>query len=201
MSCSKTTTDLPLGICPGQKRRAEGVDWDLSSRQSDHKILQVLWEGAPWIWLSVCVLKRESTQQIERTDIIIDTCKKAVPRTDSTIYWFEWSRTPKGYRNLAPMRNAMCACMASYFYSVHRHTHHKQKVVFLLGAAQFWSKFLNVFSEETAKFTVRLQKETDHAFSELSANSIFFQGHPTTIFGKISVRKTIWDLAFSEHLL
>ena len=27
------------------------------------------------------------------------------------------------------------------------------------------------------------------------------QGHPTTIFGKISVRKTIWDLEFSEHLL
>ena len=24
------------------------------------------------------------------------------------------------------------------------------------------------------------------------------QGHPTTIFGKISVRKTIWDLEFSE---
>ena len=76
----------------------------------------------------------------------------------------------------------MCACMASYFYSVHRHTHHKQKVVFLLGAAQFWSKFLNVFSEETAKFTVRLQKETDHAFSELSANSIFFSGAPNDNF-------------------
>ena len=29
----------------------------------------------------------------------------------------------------------------------------------------------------------------------------FSQGHPTTIFGKISVRKTIWDLEFSEHLL
>ena len=27
------------------------------------------------------------------------------------------------------------------------------------------------------------------------------QGHPTTIFGEISVRKTIWDLEFSEHLL
>ena len=27
------------------------------------------------------------------------------------------------------------------------------------------------------------------------------QGHPTTIFGKISVRKTVWDLEFSEHLL
>ena len=27
------------------------------------------------------------------------------------------------------------------------------------------------------------------------------QGHPTTIFGKISVRKTIWELEFSEHLL
>ena len=27
------------------------------------------------------------------------------------------------------------------------------------------------------------------------------QGHPTTIFGKISVRNTIWDLEFSEHLL
>ena len=26
------------------------------------------------------------------------------------------------------------------------------------------------------------------------------QGHPTTIFGKISVRKTIWELEFSEHL-
>ena len=27
------------------------------------------------------------------------------------------------------------------------------------------------------------------------------QGHPTAIFGKISVRKTILDLEFSEHLL
>ena len=27
------------------------------------------------------------------------------------------------------------------------------------------------------------------------------QGHPTVIFGKTSVRKTIWDLEFSEHLL
>ena len=27
------------------------------------------------------------------------------------------------------------------------------------------------------------------------------QGHPTTIFEKTSVRKTIWDLEFSEHLL
>ena len=27
------------------------------------------------------------------------------------------------------------------------------------------------------------------------------QGHPTAIFGKISVRKAIWDLEFSEHLL
>jgi len=26
-------------------------------------------------------------------------------------------------------------------------------------------------------------------------------GHPTTIFGRISVRKTIWDLEFSKHLL
>ena len=30
---------------------------------------------------------------------------------------------------------------------------------------------------------------------------VTLQGHPTTIFGKISVRKTIWDLEFSEHLL
>ena len=29
----------------------------------------------------------------------------------------------------------------------------------------------------------------------------FFQGHPAAIFGKISVRKTILDLEFSEHLL
>ena len=27
------------------------------------------------------------------------------------------------------------------------------------------------------------------------------QGHPTTIFGRISVRKMILDLEFSEHLL
>ena len=27
------------------------------------------------------------------------------------------------------------------------------------------------------------------------------QGHPTTIFGKISVQKSIWDLEFSQHLL
>ena len=28
-----------------------------------------------------------------------------------------------------------------------------------------------------------------------------YQGHPTTIFGKISVRKTILELEFSKHLL
>ena len=27
------------------------------------------------------------------------------------------------------------------------------------------------------------------------------QGHPTTVFGRISVRKTIGDLEFSKHLL
>ena len=34
-------------------------------------------------------------------------------------------------------------------------------------------------------------------------NALFvcLQGHPTTIFGRISVRKTIWDLEFSKHLL
>ena len=31
--------------------------------------------------------------------------------------------------------------------------------------------------------------------------SLVKQGHPTAIFGKISVRKMIWDLEFSEHLL
>ena len=32
--------------------------------------------------------------------------------------------------------------------------------------------------------------------------SLFLQRHPTSIFGKyLSVRKTIWDLEFSEHLL
>ena len=36
----------------------------------------------------------------------------------------------------------------------------------------------------------------DHVF-----DLFMFQGHPTAIFGKISVRKTIWELEFSEHLL
>ena len=40
----------------------------------------------------------------------------------------------------------------------------------------------------------------DAAFSWRSGK-LLRQGHPTTIFGKISVRKTIWDLEFSEHLL
>ena len=35
-------------------------------------------------------------------------------------------------------------------------------------------------------------------FCSTSSN---YQGHPTAIFGKISVRKTIWELEFSEHLL
>ena len=38
-------------------------------------------------------------------------------------------------------------------------------------------------------------------FSDYSAQYLLEQGHPTAIFGKISVRKTIWDLEFSEHLL
>ena len=56
-------------------------------------------------------------------------------------------------------------------------------------------------------------KENDRAFdmndlAYTSFDTILYieprnmeQGHPTAIFGKISVRKTIWDLEFSEHLL
>ena len=38
-------------------------------------------------------------------------------------------------------------------------------------------------------------------FSKENNLSLIFQGHPTTIFGKISVRKTIWDLEFSEQFV
>ena len=30
---------------------------------------------------------------------------------------------------------------------------------------------------------------------------LLLEGHPTVIFGKISVPKTIWELEFSEHLV
>ena len=35
----------------------------------------------------------------------------------------------------------------------------------------------------------------------IAPERVLYQGHPTTSFGKISVRKTISDLEFSEHLL
>ena len=35
----------------------------------------------------------------------------------------------------------------------------------------------------------------------LESKDEYMQGHPTAIFGKISVWKTIWELEFSEHLL
>ena len=38
-------------------------------------------------------------------------------------------------------------------------------------------------------------------FEVLTARPHTSQGHPTTIFGGISVRKTIWNLEFSKHLL
>ena len=42
------------------------------------------------------------------------------------------------------------------------------------------------------------RKEVKESIEEMAG---YVQGHPTTIFGKISVRKTICDLEFSEHLL
>ena len=46
----------------------------------------------------------------------------------------------------------------------------------------------------------RVNQELNKAFS-LTRVQCVTQEHPTAIFGKISVRKTIWDLEFSEHLL
>ena len=41
----------------------------------------------------------------------------------------------------------------------------------------------------------------DFRCSAVEVSRLKMQGHPTTIFGRISVRKTILDLEFSEHLL
>ena len=43
--------------------------------------------------------------------------------------------------------------------------------------------------------------ENDFRIKKINAKEEVEQEHPTTIYGKISVRKTIWDLEFSEHLL
>ena len=45
-------------------------------------------------------------------------------------------------------------------------------------------------------------QKVDNAMTDLKVLGYnFCQGHPTAILGKISVRKTIRDLKFSEHLL
>ena len=51
--------------------------------------------------------------------------------------------------------------------------------------------------------TQRAKETTDAQLVErvYVQSAVIVQGHPTAIFGKISVRKTIWDLEFSEHLL
>ena len=41
----------------------------------------------------------------------------------------------------------------------------------------------------------------DKAIIRTYASVLIIQGHPTTIFGRISVGQTIFDLEFSEHLL
>ena len=47
----------------------------------------------------------------------------------------------------------------------------------------------------------RLLVYGDRYFRVAKTCLVYCQGHPTAIFGKISVRKTIWDLEFSEYLL
>ena len=50
------------------------------------------------------------------------------------------------------------------------------------------------------KIKMRRRRESQIS-NTLTRQNNNFQGHPTAIFGKISVRKMIWDLEFSEHLL
>ena len=102
-------------------------------------------------------------------------------------YFITSQQTQKGYRSRC----------ARVWLAIS--THHKQKVVFLLGAAQFWSKFFNIFSEEPAKFTVRLQKETDHAFSKLLAHSIFL--NYLFLFFFVSGLKPPWSFSSGWKML
>ena len=49
---------------------------------------------------------------------------------------------------------------------------------------------------------LKLQQTTQHPRKMgLNLLNLTIQGHPTAMFGKISVRKTIWELEFSVHLL
>ena len=90
---------------------------------------------------------------------------------------------------------------------------HTLKVVWLYEQKASWSLkeyvllYYPIFSSLTKIYLLTLKHHLttfDNHKASFDNNIIFItfmRGHPTTIFGKISVRKTIWDLEFSEHLL
>ena len=61
---------------------------------------------------------------------------------------------------------------------------------------QYVKQMADLFS----RFVVCM-KGRDALFVLVSQLSYTTRGHPTTIFGKLSVRKTTWDLEFSDHFL
>ena len=67
--------------------------------------------------------------------------------------------------------------------------HYKQKEKKIAGSKK-WIPRLSL---------LRLKKLFSRGRKISDKGNATFQGHPTTIFGKISVRKTIWDLEFLEH--
>ena len=58
------------------------------------------------------------------------------------------------------------------------------------------SSFAKLGKQVSSRWVIQVY--TSVGFSKIRR---FIQGHPTAIFGKTSVRKTIWELEFSDHLL
>ena len=88
-----------------------------------------------------------------------------------------------------------CDCRASYIGETSRNlstqmTEHKR------------ATRNGVVSNHIAEHHLQTKHQIDWDSATFNTYSTdYYQGHPTAIFGKMSVGKTIWDLEFSEHLL
>ena len=100
----------------------------------------------------------------------------------------------------------------TFYYLLLSMTHFRKMVYYLrTNATQSLSTVTGtvqkIYSVDGLKQTLRRWNDwtNDNLTKNVKTTEYFFrawyQGHPTAIFGKISVRKTIWELEFSEHLL
>ena len=77
-----------------------------------------------------------------------------------------------------------------YFLSIKCFVDHYKQKEKKIAASKKWIPRLSL---------LRLKKLFSRGRKISDKGNATFQGHPTTIFGKKTVRKTIWDLEFLEH--